>query len=359
MIKKLCVLVLSLASFTICYAKEAPVPYDQGHAILENQFPSGYNQPARIKVDGYNVFISGSFIYWQAIEGGLELGELSTSPIAILTQFNSDIEMNFQYKPGFKAALGTQLDHDNWILFTEYTWLHFSETTSIAVTDPSYYISTSWTRDVSTDPYFIYSTAKWKLRYDIIDLELTRPFYMGTKIALKPSISMRGGLMKQFYDVRYDVQLNSGKLWLTSLTQKSWLVGPRVGIDCDWIFVNYFRLIGNVAMSLFYQHFKTVGYNISYTDNQENHVNWNVDNRMGQLTPNVEGALGLGCGSYFGNNNSWHFDLSALYEITYFFDQNKMTQAASTNLTTGAIAPIFPANNLMIHGLTITARIDF
>jgi hypothetical protein len=362
MIKKLWIFTLSFIGFTVGYAKEKPIPYDQGHAILENQFPSGYNQQAGIKVDGSNAFISGSFIYWQAMEGGLELGELYVDPAVILKQFSSYIEMNFKYKPGFKVIIGKSIGHDNWLASVEYTWLHFSEVTSVAVTEPSYYISTAWTRDISLDSHFIYSTAQWKLRYDMIDLELTRPCYTGTNMTLKPFISIRGGLIKQFYNISYDIQLNSGKFWITDLVEKTWLVGPRFGMDFDWIFINYFRLIGNAAMSLFYQHFKTVGYNLTYSEVFGNKVVWNVDNRTGQFTPNIEGAIGLGCGSYFGQNNRWHFDLSALYEVHYFFDQNKMQRAAYTNLVTSddaASAPFIPARNLMMHGLTITARVDF
>jgi len=345
------------------YATETPptMPYDQGHAISQNQFPSGYNHQARINVDGWNVFISGSFIYWQAMEGGLELGVFYKDPGEPgQDNFISNILINFQYQPGFKVALGTCLGHDNWILSCEYTWLHFSDTKLVILSDvgDSYYISTSWTREAE---HFYYSQATWKLRYDMIDLEMSRPFYVGTDLVMKPFGALRGGLIKQYYNICFAVEApSSGNSWITNLEEKTWMLGPRAGIDCDWIFFNYFRLIGNAAMALFYQHFETIGYNCEF-DSDHSVVDpfWNVDTSEWQITPNLEAALGLGWGSYFGANNRWHFDLSALYEVNYFLNQNKMRQVASTNLLTGAYAPIVPAQDLMMHGLTITARFDF
>jgi hypothetical protein len=358
MIKKLLALPLILACFG--YAEgEKVMALEQGHAIVENQFPSGYNHQARIDVDGWNVFISGSFIYWQAMEDGLDLGIFrTTSPAGESIDFNDVIQMNFKYKPGFKVALGTKLgQHDNWLLSAEYTWLHLSDVKEVLSVDipTDYNIMQSWGYG---SEYYYHAYAKWKFRYDMIDLEMTRPYYIGTNLVVKPFGAIRGGLMKQYYYAFYvGSTLNVNKI---DMLQKSWMVGPRIGIDCDWIFFDYFRLIGNAAAGLFYQQFKTTGYNSLFTARtEETQIKWNANNTVGQLTPNLEGALGLGWGSYFGEHNGWHFDLSALYEVHYFFDQNKMYQENIRNVYAAYFAPLIEAGDLMMHGLTITARVDF
>jgi len=355
--KKMLILPLAVACFAVVgFAEEQSkvASYDQGHAILENQFPSGYNHQARIDVDGWDVFITGSFIYWQAMEGGLELGMYNDTPTELWTDYNETVNMNFAYKPGFKVALGTQLDHDNWILSAEYTWLHLSDSTDLVVADVPF--TPGW---FFRDMLLIDAAAQWKLRYDMIDLEMSRPYYVGTNLTLKPFGSLRGGLIKQKYDfighrdwqglIIYDE---------TYMVEKTWMVGPRIGIDCDWIFFDYFRLIGNAAAALFYQHFKTTGYCASFREDAVS-VSWNAYNAEGQLTPNLEGAIGFGWGSYFGDNNGWHFDLSALYEVNYIFDQNKMRQELIRNMISDYVEVCVPAANLMMHGLTITARVDF
>jgi hypothetical protein len=358
--KKMLALSISMALFAaVGYAKgEKVVSLDQGHAIVENQFPSGYNHQARIDVDGFDVFIDGSFIYWQAMEGGLELGVKYKDPEEILKIFSSNINIDFKYKPGFKVGIGTSLHHDNWLLSAEYTRLHLKNIKRILPDDLSdgYYISTSWTRDPER---FYYSLAEWQLKYDVVDLEMSRPYYLGSCLVLKPFASLRGGVIKQYYDIKFSVDYPSTTLWVVDVEQKSWLVGPRAGIDCDWIFFDYFRFISNIAFSMCYQHIAIKGYNAKYENGDLDDPFWNADNRENQLVPNAEGALGLSWGSYFGNNNRWHFSLSALYEVHYFFDQNKILATSLGQLTTGAVAIIFPAYNLMMHGLTLTARFDF
>jgi len=360
--KKMLILPLAMACFAAVGFAEGEqqkvAPYDQGHAILDNQFPSGYNHQARIDVDGWDVFITGSFIYWQAIEGGLELGMYNDDPTERWDDYNSVVNMNFSYKPGFKVALGTQLDHDNWILSAEYTWLHFADSKAIVVDDVNF--MPGWAFHLST---LDTAAAEWKLRYDIIDLEMSRPYYVGTHLTLKPFGALRGGLIKQKYDfIGIDLtEIEREEILVTYETymvEKTWLVGPRVGINCDWMFFDYFRLIGNASAALFYQHFKTIGFCVIDIDDDEI-VSWNAYNTEGQLTPNLQGAIGFGWGSYFGEKNGWHFDLSALYEVNYLFDQNKMRQEVTRNMISDYVEAYIPAANLMMHGLTITARVDF
>jgi hypothetical protein len=374
--KKLLALPIAMALFSVMgFAEgEKVMALEQGHAIVENQFPSGYDHQARIDVDGWNVFITGSFIYWQAMEEGLDTGLMSynTAVLSNDSFYDYAIQMNFKYKPGFKVALGTKLgEHDNWLLSAEYTWLHLSDVKEVVYADipDNYVIYPSWgNMPFHVDSFSIVDiTAKWKLRYDMIDLEMTRPYYVGTHLVLKPFGALRGGLIKQYYDIKYpsEVGVDGGDAiaytFETHMIQKSWMVGPRIGIDCDWIFFDYFRLIANAAAGLFYQHFTTTGNN-GYTVARtlEYIMTRAFHNNVGQLTPNLEGALGLGWGSYFGEHNGWHFDLSALYEVHYFFDQNKMYQE---NLRVGLRSVTTPqyteAGNLMMHGLTITARVDF
>jgi len=366
-------LALALATTVVGFSEGEQVQsYDQGHALKEKQIPSAYNHPARIDVsDSWDVFITGSFIYWQTMEGGLDLGHFY--------YFDQDdnyegyvVNQHFPYKPGFKVALGTNLGHDNWILSAEYTWLHFTkETYNDEVYDVDFdgcNFAEGWYYDDYTGDLYSY----WKYRYDMIDLEMSRPFYLGTCLVFKPFVALRGGWIKQVYywegsdydDEAYYVD------WADNL-QKTWLVGPRVGVNCDWIFFDDFRLISNVAAALFYQYFNNtswVGRMIVPDDGDTTEFyDRGLISKTGQLTPNVQGALGLGWGSYFGSNNGWHFDLSLLYEVHYFWNQNKMRalnqKEVQELLTNDALeyvySPAYKAEDLMMHGLTVTVRFDF
>ncbi len=68
--------------------------FEQGHEMMQSQMMAGYNAPARIEVRGsWDVYASGSFTYWQAIQENMELGVVSniTNPVHII---NGDV-VNF------------------------------------------------------------------------------------------------------------------------------------------------------------------------------------------------------------------------------------------------------------------------
>lgn len=79
-----------------------------------------------------------------------------------------------------------------------------------------------------------------------------------------------------------------------------------------------------------------------------------VKNKSRCLSPNIEFALGLGYGSYLCNSE-WYFDLSAGYDFHYYWNQNMIKP-----LIDGSRSQIeSEAGGLMLHSLTITARLDF
>ena len=56
----------------------------QGHAAPKDQMQKKYNHPARIDVKGsWDYYISGSYIYWQPREDGLELAREAYLPLFI------------------------------------------------------------------------------------------------------------------------------------------------------------------------------------------------------------------------------------------------------------------------------------
>jgi hypothetical protein len=65
-------------------------------------------------------------------------------------------------------------------------------------------------------------------------------------------------------------------------------------------------------------------------------------------------SLGLGYGSYFWNNE-WYFDLAVGYDFHYMWNQNMMrhlNDEGMDHLDTDA-------GNLMMHGLTVSVRLDY
>lgn len=321
--------------------------------VKKVQLTCAYNAPARIEVRGcWDIYASGSFTYWQAVQDNMELGSVNST----LVPFDVTVQnMDFSFEPGFKVALGMNFDHDNWDTRIEYTWFRGNTSTSVSL-DPAgtFFLYPSWTNPASvvTDIYFA-GSERWKLHMDLLDWELARAYFVGKKLTFRPFIALRGAWIRQNLDVDYTLPAGL-TLSATSVDKKShsWAVGPRAGLNTNWIFGDGFRIYGNGAADILYTR---------YTKLRSTQSAAGVDtfivrqNGYGVMRPHLELELGLGWGSYFDCNN-WHIDFAAGYTFQVFYDQNMFR---SFHDDVGILHSTSPNGNLYIQGLTVTVRFDF
>ncbi|MEI6243175.1 MAG: Lpg1974 family pore-forming outer membrane protein [Chlamydiota bacterium] len=351
--KKLSLLAATMFAATTVFSAQETTPkeFEQGYGVGENQMMGAYNSPGRIDVNGaLDIFITGSFLYWTAKEKGLEVGARTTSAHKVTTGY-----IGQEYKPGFKVDLGINLDHDSWVLDLEYTRIHLKQHGAIGANTGTDEMDSFWTNHASGTTYN-HLSGHWRLRADLLDLKLGRPFYLGTYLTVRPSFGFRGGWLNQKYTSKQTFV--SGSHSTVNVKQNTWLVGPRAGIGSSWLLGAGFRFIGDVNAGLYFQQFKT-----PYKDviNNASTYSESHDKKQNILTTNLEFFTGLGYGTYFDHNN-WHFDLLIGYNFQIFFDQNRMREVASNVMNTliDANSPSpGSAANLFLHGLVVTARFDF
>jgi len=351
--------------------------FEQGQKIIKAQMQPGYNGPARIDVrSSWDVFATGSFIYWQLSQDSMQVAfsdAAASVPLASTQMNGSQIPMDFGYKPGFKVGLGLSFDHDDWDSLAEYTRIHTSNSTSFqggSLLNPFY---PTW-----GNPFVVPTNAynngfeNWACNLDIIDLDLGRPFYSGTNLTFRPAFGLRSVFITQNVHAHYlnttftsaAAPIEAPGVMDVYNRNRSWSIGPSAGLSSNWIFGYGFRLFGNAKGDLIYTKYKiqtkttfiatqavasappiTVGQNIFAISSES----------VAALRTHLEMALGLGWGSYFDNNN-WHVDLSAAYEIHTFFDQNMLGYFPNGSMPARSLAPM---GNLYAQGMTITARFDF
>ncbi len=316
----------------------------QKPASATNPTVSGYNSPARVDVRrSWGLYVEGSFIYWQPKEEGLELGtDLD------LTDFNNGIDngsivnLSFPYKPGFKAGLGLHTSEDNWDLYAEYTWLYTTHHKTAGGSQTP--IQSKW---YVTNALFSSFAAKWRMHLDIGDLNLSRACYVGKSLVERPYLGGRGLWIRQLYS-QEGVTTFLGNAAAMHAKSRSWALGPRIGVEMDWLFTTDLRLFGTASASLLYTKY-TVLYKCDSTvfGTPVAHIK----NKISFARPNADIGIGLGWGTYFSNYN-WHIDISASYDFQVFFNQNMMANLAfnSSDGDTG---------NLYLQGLTATLRLDF
>lgn len=321
-----------------------------------------YNAPARIDVAcGWKVWAQASFIYWKAKEKGLQLGEKSFSANAGIDIVFDKVNMDFDYIPGFKLGFGINFCRDDWTLFLQYTRLNGDDNKNVSYgsnydgTNNRFFSGWNFTnRPLNT------MKAKWDLDYNIFDLELGRPYYLGKKVIFKPHFDLRSGWINQKYDFFAVSQTSPTAQQLNhfvKVKEDSWLIGPRIGLYIDWLIGCHFKIITNVAGSLLYQNFKGHYFEDFPIQPPGNLLEstFTYRDKITFLTPNTEFQLGLGYGRYFCKNR-WYFNIDASYDFNYFWKQNFLRYLNDSSK--------FPyidddLGDLMLHGLTITARLDF
>ena len=355
--KKLIVAVLAVATsaaFATCpngYSdtQEPSKPFtEQGHAKTEGQMMAGYNAPARTDTHGYDFFVWGSFIYWQGMQEHMDLGFYMEGANTGYVRDRQYFDMEFDWHPGFKVGIGTSSDYDHWDFMAEYTWLHATNKKSYTI-DPAFWLYVPrFDRGYANTNHL---SGSWEMDFDILDGEMARRYYVGTKLTLRTHFGVRAAWLNQKYKEKMFVYPNAtvgspAAWWYYSGRTRNWSVGPRLGLDVNWLFAEGFRLMGSAATSILYSR-----YNVT---EREDNV-WNTDdlefNNIGQrhkfyaLRPNLEIQSGLGWGTYFGDGE-YYFDLSALYEFHVFWRQEAMRYDTVKG-------------DLTLNGLTVTARFDF
>lgn len=354
--------------------------FEHAQKAAKAQMLPGYNAPARIDVRGsWDVFATASFIYWQLSQDNMEVAFAdSLSNIAYITdnQVKGNlVSMDFDYKPGFKVGLGVNFDHDDWDAFAEYTRIHTSNSNSTNGTAlPGGGVGPVF--PTAGHPYVVptnaYNTANenWHSNLDFVDLDLGRVYYVGSQLTFRPFFGARGAFITQnthYHYVNTDFTNDTGTFveipGVMDIYKRvhSWAIGPRAGVNTNWVVGQGIRFFGNANADVLYTKYKiqdkttfvatsTVG-TVTAGSNQfiisrEHSIN---------LRTHLDLELGLGWGSYFDNNN-WHIDLSAAYGFQVFFDQNMFANFLDTNMPGHMIAP---NGNLYAQGLTATVRFDF
>ncbi|MBI5273579.1 MAG: hypothetical protein HY860_00815 [Chlamydiales bacterium] len=357
-------LITFLFATAIVTGQETPSTLQQQDAEMpmteENTMVPGYNASCRINVQrSYDFFISGSFTYWQPIQENMKLGVISntTNPLDLVN--GDEVDLDFDYKPGFKVGLGMNFDYDKWDTFIEYTWFRGTEQVDVNL-DPNntqVNLLPAWQIPNFLNPEYNIGSEKWKLRMDLIDWDLARCYNVGTELCFHPFLGLRGAIINQSIRVDYiNITPSDLATWPSTFihqTSDSWGIGPRVGLSLNWNLGKGFRLYGNGEMDILFTQYDLKSTQTSAVTVANRYIV--NQNNANYLREHAELDLGLGWGTYF-LSNQYHIDFSADYGFQVFFDQNMFRSIASAQAVGKST---MPNGNLYIQGLTVSVRFDF
>lgn len=332
---------------------------------------AAYNYPARTIVRcPWDIFFDVSFIYWQPLQENMELGVVNTTAPSSLGSFTTTaagidgtvVDMDFDYKPGFKIGFGGNLDWDNWDVHGEYTWFHNRQSVSTGVPSPGQ-LFPFWGVPSGTNNFYDSGKEKWRLNMDIVDLDMGRSYYVGTKLIFRTGFGARAAWIRQDIKATYTALGDLGILGNTADVttvhgrSHSWAVGPEISIDTNWMVGWGFRIFGNGEADLLYTRYTRLSFNEDHTAAVAGgfapfHIK---QKRYGSIRTHLCLDMGIGWGTYWDCNN-WYTDVALGYEFQTFFDQNMFRHFVDDVMI---MKSNVPNGNLYIHGLTATFRLDF
>lgn len=345
-----------------CQRPIAPRP-----ATADAPSVSAYNAPARIDIAcGWDFFLTGDFIYWQAVEDGLAYAatterDFVEASLTLPPNNGQLLNVDFGWHPGFKVGMGGTLSGDDYDLYVQWTHLASHNNTSSGSPDNGFLIPANNypNRPLGCTDAF----SSWRCIYDVGDFEIGRSFYLGKKWVMRMFGGVRGSYIRQTYNTQFDnviLSPETGNLVQAGTIHvsrcfESWGVGPRVGLDINWLLGWGWRI------------FEKNGISIQYTDPEgelkelapglQNRAEVSIKNSSSReaLRPNVDFEAGFGWGSYF-DDYRWHVDLSLAYEFHYWWNQNfDLFPIDDFNFTIEDAS----RGNLGLHGATFRVQFDF
>ncbi len=322
----------------------------------------GYNASSRYETcDSYDFYFTGSFIYWQPIQENMELGLVSDNSADLDLVNGKMVDLDFKFKPGFKVGVGLVFDYDNWDTYLQYTWFRGTHdiTSSLDQANDNLTLWPAWQIVPGVlQPRYKQGKESWKLRMDIIDWDLARSYYVGTKLTFRPFFGLRAAWIQQHVRIDYrNFASNFLAIWPTTHVfqrSNSFGIGPRAGIMSNWLLGRGFRIYANGEADILYTWYSKLRAHQESDVSTASHYTIR-DNDSEYLRAHMEMLIGLGWGTYF-RNNSWHMDLSADYGFQVFFDQNMFRNFTGDQNVGKSHSP---NGNLYVQGLTITLRFDF
>jgi len=269
------------------------------------------------------------FIYWRVDEEGLDY--VLTSNGSSSTFHRPEIS----WDPGFKFGAGyTWGDQDFWDLFLRWTHLN---THQQGEKKASSALIPVWSPTVLGQA--LKSSVDWKVRYNTLDLELGRNYFVSKTLALRPYIGMRAAAILQHYEAKYFLSAHMK-------AQNNFRgIGARAGTLLRWHFTQDWSVIGAVAGSLLYGSF----------DLHQKVDDFGFKDEFSKVATNLEASLGFEW-EYFFCDDDYRVAISVAYEFSEWFSQNRMKQF---NLIEGVTTVGSQNGDLGLQGGTFQVRFDF
>ncbi|MBI3211392.1 MAG: MOMP family protein, partial [Simkania negevensis] len=292
--------------------------------------------------NGIDAFITADYLFWTARVDGCGYAFTGAANGGANPPKGSVQHPDWEWKSGFKGGLGLDLPHDGWDLYCQYTYFH-SQACDAAegnTLQPLWNIGNTFS--ISPTSTINQARVKWKLKFNAVDLELGRNYFISRFLTLRPHIGLKGSWQDQNYRVHY--QLAQGQSVLTMASkQEFWGIGLRGGLKSGWYLNKNFSVYGDLAIGALWSQFS-----IDRQDSGST-ILLNTNNNFHTIKAILEFGLGLRA-EIWAFEERYHFLLQAGWEEQIWINQNNLMKLTFEESSQG---------DLILQGFTIKARFDF
>lgn len=315
---------------------------------------------------GINTFLTGDFIYWTARMDGLSFAASGLGNQQTNVAPGHLYDPNWKWDSGFKVGLGHNLPHDQWDIYLEYTWIESRADRTITgnTIDPKWNVSDLESFiSRSLLPNAIESAkGNWSLRFNVIDLELRRNFYVSPYLSLRPYIGMKTTWQDINYQVTYQTrftdQISKSRLHMEN-DADFWGIGMRTGTDTTWHIDSVFSIYGSFAISALWSQYETVredkrlDSNSPYpnpTPELNTEINtYHTQKDFHTLKGILEFEIGIRA-EWWMRDSRYHYLIQAGWEEQLWVNHNPFIKTHFVESTSG---------DMILQGFVLKMRFDF
>jgi hypothetical protein len=339
---------------------------DQAPVVLEETVvkePTSVITPAITPVqDGCGLYFTADFIWWKAQLSGTGYAGTGVQdnnvnvPTFTSPKKGKITTPDFSFEPGVKVGAGIDAQHDGWDLYANWTWLHGDENHNHLDSKPGLGETmigvTATPFGTLTSVPVLQASSDWKQRFNVLDLELGRNFFVSHRIALRPFGGLKAAWITEDLLLHYTTTANNTLLASTTYRidqhrhQRMWGLGMRGGINSVWQFNNNWGVYGDFAATALWSDFHVrakdkytnVGTGAEFKDVHTGSV-------ITQVNMVFEAGMGLTYMTWF-SNDQYQFKFKAGWEEQVWLNFSNFTG-------------LNQSGNLTLQGLTLMASLGF